>query len=234
MSRSRTWIGGLVVAAVVVVAIAGAGAAQSASRSAASTHAYITHIAAGLADEPHVFVETAKGAATVQRPTKDTPPGTALFAAKRGTRIPFAEFFDPSRTYPKGAALDLTLGDWLGGRGSLKVVCRGGNATLSSRFSRLVPRGTYSLVDVRADKQGVPTRFRPLGGRRDGRNRVKADGRGRARHRIALSFCPSRVRDPMMIVALILHFDGRVHARSERREPTGTIAGVHLFTPVKG
>jgi hypothetical protein len=97
--------------------------------------------------EQDVFVENAANSRQVRRIPVSEVAGfldTKLYAA--GVAVPFQPMEEnPTDTYPKGSALELTLRDWLQAKGSGSYVCDGENATLKANFQGLVPNGVYTL-----------------------------------------------------------------------------------------
>ena len=119
-------------------------APQASSKSSSLELAFITHLDANL-PEQDVFIERKPGSGEVYRVTKgDHDMSAPLYAAARFVKH---NPFDPKAIgpYPRGEALGMDLGTWLGQRGRGSYTCEEGVATLDVSFEGLVPRGVYTM-----------------------------------------------------------------------------------------
>lgn len=105
---------------------------------------FISHVEAGVAEQD-VYIARTPGSAEVWRPgVDDNALNTPLFASAEPQPHNPA---DPSAVgpFPKGASLDLTLGEWLGASGSGNYSVENGEGHLTIEFEGLVPNGVYTL-----------------------------------------------------------------------------------------
>lgn len=106
--------------------------------------AFVTHLDINV-PEQDVFIEREPGSGKVYRVTKgDNNMNAPLFAAAK--YIPH-DPFNPEAIgpYKQGAALDMTLGEWLKQSGQGTYTCESGTGTLELSFTGLVPDGVYTL-----------------------------------------------------------------------------------------
>ncbi len=127
-----------------------------------------------------------------------------------GLRPAFVD--EPSNTpiyTARGESLaPLTLGGWLGARGSVSISPReGGGASVSATFSGLVPSGVYSLFENHFDQK--PVGFTPLDGTGTTNNFV-AGADGTARASLSMPTPPTGVN----AVLLVYHSDRKSHGES--------------------
>ncbi|MEM6638079.1 MAG: hypothetical protein AAF667_19585 [Pseudomonadota bacterium] len=105
---------------------------------------FITHVDAGVAEQD-VYVQDNPGSDDIFRPGVDYERLNApLFASseEQSHNPGDASAVGP---YPKGAALDISLGDWLGASGSGSYHVEDGEGHLTVEFEGLVPNGVYTL-----------------------------------------------------------------------------------------
>lgn len=169
-------------------------------------------------------------------PFRDIP----VMAVPDGTRLPVpksqdAAPWDASKSYPNE---DITLGDWMRVRGTMKIKCfDDGTSTISIKARELVPNGLYTLWGVfERDFSGdgnidgmAPS---ALGGVP---NAIVPDARGKGRIMRHLSFCPMN-ESTLKIVTLAYHSDGNAYgAMSElglAGFPGGTTTHDHISWPM--
>lgn len=109
---------------------------------------FMSHVAAGMAEQD-VYVASLKGESSkpssVYRPgAEDADLDAPLFASA----TPQAHNpVDPNGAapFPKGAALNFSLGDWLGASGEGHYRAQDGKGHLRIEFEGLVPNGVYTL-----------------------------------------------------------------------------------------
>ncbi|WP_421895200.1 hypothetical protein [Marinoscillum sp.] len=107
---------------------------------------FTDHLKAGLI-EVDAFVEKTTGSNQVYRVLPDEREkylDAPLFAT---TVEVHHDPFEPKNAgpYPKGAALGLTLREWLGASGSATYQCEGGWGTFHAEFKNLVPNSVYTM-----------------------------------------------------------------------------------------
>lgn len=105
---------------------------------------FITHVDAGV-PEQDVYVERNPGSGEIFRPgVNNSDFDTPLFASSEDQSHNPADP-DAVGPYPQGAALDITLGEWLGASGSGSYHVEDGQGHLTVEFEGLVPNGVYTL-----------------------------------------------------------------------------------------
>lgn len=135
-------IGLLALTVAVTPALAGQDAPHDAPVAFEVSFRY--HVADDVAEQD-VYLEATPGSDDVFRPTPaernlDAP---LYAAAEPQSHAPFdAKDLGP---FPKGASLDLTLGDWYGGTGEGSYTCENGEGHLKVAFEGLIPEGVYTL-----------------------------------------------------------------------------------------
>jgi hypothetical protein len=153
-----------------------------------------------VAIDPQVFVK-ASGVTAGVGPQNIRH--VAGFAPARLSDPPSTPLFNAD-----GQPLDITLGRWLGARGTATIeAARSGGARVAASFSGLIPRGTYSLFRVTFRPGG--NTFTPLDGT-GASNSFTAGTTGTA---------GVTVRAPTPLthanaVLLVYHSDGRTHGTS--------------------
>jgi len=121
----------------------------------------------------------------------------------------------PTETYPMGAMLSLTLGDWLKATGSGSYVCKGLKATLKASFRNLVPDGVYTMwnfIDLDPPTDPYQGLLMPVG-KRDGSQAIfKADAKGNASFDQVVEPCPQLSDTQSMAgLAIAWHSDGKTY-----------------------
>jgi len=121
----------------------------------------------------------------------------------------------PTETYPMGAALSLTLGDWLNAQGSGSYDCNGQKATLKASFRNLVPNGIYTMwnfIDLDPPTDPYQGLLMPVG-KRDGSQAIfKADAKGNASFDQVVEPCPQLSDTQSMAgLAIAWHSDGKTY-----------------------
>jgi len=137
-----------------------------------------------------------------------------------------------TESYPKGAALDLTLRDWLKAKGSGSYACNGKKATLKASFQNLVPNGVYTMwnfIDLdppSAPWQGVMV---PAGMRDGSQSIFKADAEGNATYDQVVEPCPQLSGTQSLAgLAIAWHSDGKTYGFSPGG--LGVVAHAQLMT----
>lgn len=183
------------------------------------THAtfFSAEMALPHALDPQVFVKDAGVTSAVG------PQGIAHAADLRN-----AWGDDPSTTLifnAKGHRLPMTLGQWLGARGTVTLTPRdNGSEAILVALSGLHPNGEYSLFENHFDQS--PTGFTPLDG--SGRtNSFRASEKG---HAVVDILSPTTLTHENAIL-LVFHSDNQVHG--ERRGTVGVDAHHQLIARPK-
>ena len=148
--------------------------------------------------DPQVLVADPSAAAAVG--PQNIPHVAGYRPAHPGTDPATAQIFTA-----QGHALGITLGAWLGARGSGTITCHGDTATATNHFTGLIPGALYQLNRLQFTAQG-PTRS-PMG-KPDGSDSVFTAGKdGTATITSSLPYCPG----PTEGVVLAYHSDGQNH-----------------------
>ncbi|WP_227367829.1 hypothetical protein [Halomonas sp. M20] len=176
---------------------------------------FVYHIDADMAEQD-VFVVREAGATEVFRATAaDRDMGQPLYAsAQPQAHSPFdIEALGP---YPKGAAIDMTLGEWFGASGSGSYSCEDGAAEIDVAFDGLVPEGVYTMwhffMAMPPTDPFIGTYDLPLGSR-DGSDSVfTADADGTARFQRSFKPCLQLGGEHLMSgLAIAWHSDGQTY-----------------------
>ena len=177
--------------------------------------AFTTHIDADL-PAMDVFIEREQGTDLVYRPTVRDSSHAMLFRSA----MPVARgSFELQKIgpHPKGIAFRLTLGDWLGHRGSGTYRCHDGEGTVTAEFSGLVPNGVYTMwhtfTAVQATRPFSGYLDLPLGARDGSTSVFVANMRGEASFKRTFTPC-LQLSDAWLtsMLAVNFHSDGRTHA----------------------
>ncbi|MDH3739747.1 MAG: hypothetical protein OER92_11180 [Alphaproteobacteria bacterium] len=114
---------------------------------------FVNHVDAGMVEQD-AYIEKVPGSGKVFRVTAEEAKKYMDFPAYT-TKTPHHHApFAPVGAGPfeKGKPLGMTLGQWLAGTGTADYTCKGGTATLTVDFEKLVPNGTYTVWNFLAGK----------------------------------------------------------------------------------
>ena len=170
---------------------------------------FVSHIAAGMAEQD-AFIERADvPAGQVVRPTAEDAkqPNQPLYATATATPDdPFQVGPHPLGPFAKGDPLDVTLGQWLAAAGSGEYTIQGDTAELNLTFRNLVPDGLYTVLTPRIT---LPPNFavQPgIAGAPDGSQAMfRADARGNATYTLSLKPLPESNKST--VTALIIAYN---------------------------
>lgn len=179
---------------------------------------FVNHIQAGL-PEQDVFVggEGLDPGEVTRVDVKDAAfPGNLvkeLFAsAKAVAHDPFKLGKKPLGPFVKGGSLGFTLGQWLAARGGGTYRTDGNGAHLNLWFTRLVPRGTYTVWCSRVTFPPSPKIVdRPCGAADGSQNSFHAAANGAGSFRLNLDPLPPSTRETKTIVAVAYHSNGQTY-----------------------
>ncbi|MFO7544068.1 MAG: hypothetical protein R6W77_01075 [Trueperaceae bacterium] len=220
-----------IAAALLVNAIAGFAAAQDGTAAPYRVEVpLLNHLQLGM-NEQDVFIEHHTDSDLVRRITADDGDASAQLyaAAEPSAHNPV----DPADVgpYAKGAALGITQGEWLEGRGEAVITCEGETGTVSATFSDLVPEGVYTLwyfFMALPTTQPFSTYDMPLGARDGSENSFVADEQGNAEITVAVSPCLQLSgRQLLAGLAAAYHSDGQTYGAYPG--DFGTISHLHVF-----
>lgn len=193
----------------------------------------VDHLKAGMIEQD-VYVEKEAGSDEVYRvlpKEKDQYLDAPVYTtAKEVHHNPFSEA--AAGPYPKGKALDMTLGEWLEGRGKVSYTCEGGKGTVEASFENLVPEAVYTMwyffMPKPPTKPFSGTLDLPLGAR-DGSDSVfRTDENGSAEYEVTFSPCLQLSGKHLASgLAIAYHSDGKTYAGDPG--PFGKATHVQIF-----
>ncbi len=204
----------LMIAAVATPATAQDYATKKSAQASVSIDlAFITHLDMDL-PEQDVYIEREAGSGEVYRVTKgDHNMKAPLYAAAH--EVPHNPF-DPAAVgpHPKGAALGMTLGEWLKHQGTGAYTCENGVGALDLKFSGLVPNGVYTMwhafIALPPPEPFTGTLDLPLGARDGSESVFTADKNGKAKFKHSFQPC-LQMSDTWTtsMLAINYHSDGK-------------------------
>ncbi len=145
--------------------------------------AFVNHLEADLIEQD-IFVEREPGSGEVWRITKGWNDMNApIFTA--AIKVPHDPFnMEALGPHPKGAPMNMTVGDWLKARGTGRYTCKDAEGALETEFSGLVPNGVYTMwhafIALPPTTPFSGTLDLPLGARDGSDAAFVADGDGNA------------------------------------------------------
>jgi hypothetical protein len=194
---------------------------------------FMDHLEAGLIEQD-VFVEKPGNAGRVYRvlPAEKVEYLAApIFAtAAPVAHDPFSA--DAAGAYPKGRALHMTLGQWLGASGSASYTCEGGNGTVKATFAGLVPEATYTMwhffMPTPPTEPFTGTLDLPVGARDGSQSVFHTNVHGAARFEASFTPC-LQLSDEQLAggLAIAWHSDGTTYGPLPG--DFGTASHVQLF-----
>jgi hypothetical protein len=126
------------------------------------------------------------------------------------------DFFEPPfdvGPYDRGAALGITLGDWLSATGTGTYNVNGDQATLDLQFENLVPEGVYTLWCNQINFAEASIVERPCGALSGSENTFVADDEGNLAVTLEIDAFPAPTDEIINEVALAYHSDGQTYGR---------------------
>ncbi len=177
--------------------------------------AFVTHVEVDVAEQD-VFIEPKPGSGQVFRPGPAERDMTApLYAAAEPQHhAPF----DPKANgpFPKGAALDISLGDWLQAEGGGTYTCENGLGHIQLHFTGLVPDGVYTIwhyfMATPPTEPFIGTYDLPLGSRDGAQSIFVADAEGNAVYDRTFTPCLQLSGEHLAAgLALNWHSDGQTY-----------------------
>lgn len=232
-THRHNFVNGLAMAALALTLWS---AADSAKAGETIEVSFLTHVDAGLS-ELDVFVadpEDPTAAYRVTPETRDTHMNDMVYASAGPVfHNPFdAEAVGP---HPKGRPLDMTLGQYLGAKGTARITCDGGRGTVEAAFTDLVPNGVYTMwyafIPQPATKPFTGTLDLPLGARDGSQAGFEADGHGTAAYTAAFDTCLQMSGEQLMaVLAIAWHSDGKTYGSSPGS--FGDRTHIQVFAPL--
>lgn len=176
---------------------------------------FMSHLAMGL-PEQDVFVEQEPGSDQVVRITaeeKDQYADAPVFAATELVEHdPFSIGDAPLGPFEKGAALGMTMGEWLaaGGTGSYTLI--GNQAKITLQLENLVPNGVYTVWCSRLSfPPNVHVVDEPCGAADGSENGFTADKKGRGHFNLTLPALEESSPETATVIAIAYHSDGQTY-----------------------
>lgn len=168
-------------------------------------------------------------------PIHDTPIISGLFSSDRSNlpaSVPRIGKFAPVRN--SDILAPVTLQQWESAKGRIQLRClEDGTGAVEIRARNLLPGIPYTVWGVFATD--VPSQFgfleaNPLGGVP---NVIVPNERGAAKFQRSLHYCPLEKNEPLMYVALFVHWDTAVYGGNpdagDQGFPTGVVGGDQLI-----
>jgi hypothetical protein len=170
--------------------------------------------------EQDVFIESPANSNQVSRiPVSQAAKhmDTVLYASMKAP--PFEPMkAEPTETYPKGAALGITLGDWLNAKGTGSYACDGKQATIKSSFQNLVPNAVYTMwnfIDLDPPTDPWQGLLVPAGTRDGSQSIFKTDARGNGTYELVIENCLQLSGTQSLAgLAIAWHNDGKTYGFS--------------------
>lgn len=133
--------------------------------------------------------------------------------------LPFEPMkLEPTETYAKGVALNITLQDWLAATGSATYECDGDKATFKASFQNLIPMGVYTMwnfIDAEPPTDPWQTLMWPLGKRDGSQAAFTADADGNGSLEATVEPCPEMSGTQTLAgLATAWHHDGKTYGVS--------------------
>ena len=114
--------------------------------------------------------------------------------------------------FPKGAALAMTLQQWLAATGSGTYSVNGDTAELKLSFQNLVPNGTYTLwCVIDSTAPNTSPQILPCGASDGSQNVFKADAQGNDAFNLTMKALPATTKEHPVVIAPAYHSDGKTH-----------------------
>ena len=178
---------------------------------------FVDHLTAGLIEQD-VFVEKVPGSGMVYR---ILPGERSKYINAPVYKSEETQKHDPFNArnagpYRKGEALNMTLGEWLQGRGTATYQCDDGWGVFEANFENLVPHGIYTMWHFFMAKESTDpflgTLDVPMGDRDGAHSVFQADENGKAKLDIRFNRCLQMSNTQLASgVAIAYHSDGKTY-----------------------
>lgn len=114
--------------------------------------------------------------------------------------------------FPKGAALGMTLQQWLAATGSGTYSVSGDAAELKLSFRNLVPNSTYTLwCVIDSTVPNTSPQLLPCGASDGSQNVFKIDAQGNGAFSLTMKALPETTKEHPVVIAAAYHSDGKTH-----------------------
>lgn len=175
---------------------------------------FVDRIEAGV-PEQDVYVARSSGSGVYRPSPSDVDMSAELFSAAESIPHNPSDAKDVG-PYPKGTALDMTLGQWLGAEGVGTYVCDNNGGQLRVEFSGLVPNGEYTLwhffMSAKPTEPFIGTYDLPIGEVDGSQSVFTADADGRAEFDQRFASCLQLSGEQLTAgLALNWHSDGKTY-----------------------
>lgn len=204
---------------------------------------FVNHVTAGMIEQD-AYIEKVPGSGKVFRVTAEEAKKYMDFPAyTTKTTVHHAPFATTGiGPFEKGKALGVTLGQWLAGTGTADYTCKGGTATITASFEKLVPNGTYTVWNFLAGKphMGCPdcpfaTIDFPMGNRDGTQSMFTAGTDGTATYKATFAPCLTLGTDVLFSgVALAYHSDGKTYGKGPGEMGNRTHVQIFAGLPDEG
>lgn len=194
----------------------------------------VTHLALGM-PEQDVFIERTAGSGAVERVAPGKEAGLLdlpVYAASEPVEHDLFSTGDvPFGPYPIGAALGMTLGEWLAASGHGTYTVTGDRAKLEMTYEKLVPNGVYTVWCSRVTfPPDIEIVDKPCGAADGTENTFTADAQGNARFELKLDVLPPSTATTVTSIAIAYHSDGKTYGAYPG--DFGLNSHVHLAAPI--
>lgn len=173
----------------------------------------------------------------INRPYKDVQVTVNPFTGEK-ISVPIALQAEPGSISRSGPLHDITLADWLKGRGLMKIKChREGTAKIKIYLSGLIPGGIYTAWglfsrDINGDAIDDILAPVPFGGVP---NAIIPNSKGRAVFTRILSYCPQNESN-LQFIDITYHSDGNVYGGTvdfiQAGYPAFAVTHTHIAFPI--
>lgn len=173
----------------------------------------------------------------INRPYKDVQVTVNPFTGEK-VSVPMALQAETGTVSRSGPLTDVTLADWLKGRGLMEIKCRrDGTAKIKTYLSGLIPGGVYTAwglfsQDINGDGIDDILAPVPFGGVP---NVIIPTSRGRAVFTRKLGYCPQEESN-LQIIDITYHSDGNVYGGTvdfiQPGYPAFAVTHTHIAFPI--
>ena len=124
----------------------------------------------------------------------------------------FATGDAPFGPFPKGAALGMTMGEWLAASGEGTYTVTGDRAKLDMTYEKLVPNGVYTVWCTRTTfPPNINVVDKPCGAADGSQNGFVADAQGNGHFELELATLPVSTAETVSVIAIAYHSDGKTY-----------------------
>lgn len=230
--KSNLWVLVALFVTTLLVACTGIVAVQPPPQ--VSTLQAFTHLGLGMAEQD-VFIERIAGSGQVERVVPGEEGefmGLPIYAAAELVEHDlFGTGDKPLGPYASGAALGMTLGEWLAATGEGSYTVSGDRAQIDLTFEKLVPNGIYTAWCSRVSfPPNIEVVDKACGADDGTENTFVADAEGNAHFELELAALPPSSPETVTTIAISYHSDGKTYGAYPG--DFGLNSHVHLAAPI--